>query len=72
MRDVIFLLIGVCGGMIGGVVMMCLLQINRINQYEKTIMLLKKQLKAKEKKVGGDVCEKSGGLCNGCRAKGYC
>ena len=59
MRDVIFLLIGVCGGMIGGVVMMCLLQINRINQYEKTIMLLKKQLKAKEKKVGGDVCEKS-------------
>ena len=59
MRDVIFLLIGVCGGMIAGVVMMCLLQINRINQYEKTIMLLKKQLKAKEKKVGGDVCEKS-------------
>lgn len=46
--NVVFLLIGIFIGMIGGVVMMCILQINRINHYEEEIMRLRKELEVKE------------------------
>lgn len=46
MREAIFLLIGLFIGGAVGVVMMCFLQINRINYYERKIIKLQRELVA--------------------------
>lgn len=48
MTEVILLTIGVLVGTVIGVVLMCILQINRINHYEEEIMRLRKELEVKE------------------------
>ena len=42
--ETVFLLIGIMCGAITGVVLMCMLQINRINAYERKIFELQKEL----------------------------
>lgn len=49
MTEVVCVAAGVVAGGFMGVVVMSIMQINRINQYERRIMKLKKQLEASRK-----------------------
>lgn len=44
MREVICVVGGLFTGGIMGVTLMCIFQINRINQYERKILILQKQI----------------------------
>ena len=49
MREVICVIAGLFTGGIMGVALMCIFQINRINQYEQKILILQKQLEESRK-----------------------